>query len=141
MIVATDTITIDEREINVHFVRASGPGGQNVNKVSTAVKLRFDVMNSPSLPPDVRQRMMKLGGKRLTEDGVLIIDARKYRTQKRNRDDALEHLVSLVRKAAEKQKYRRKTKPSSAEKRRRVEAKRHRGKIKKLRRPPAAADE
>ena len=141
MIAITDTITIDEREINVQCVRASGPGGQNVNKVATAVKLRFDVKHSPSLPDDVRQRMLKLGGKRITDEGVLIIDARRYRTQERNRHDALDRLVSLVREAKEQPKMRRKTRPSPEVKKRRVEAKRQRGKTKRLRQPPVTTDE
>jgi ribosome-associated protein len=135
MIYITRTIAIDEREIHQEFIRASGPGGQNVNKVATAVQLRFDVGNSPSLPDSVRDRLMRLAGRRITEEGILIIDARRFRTQERNRQDAINRLVALIRKAAEKPKPRRKTRPPLASKRRRLEAKRHRGETKRLRRP------
>ncbi len=126
-------ITIDEKEVKMEFIRASGPGGQNVNKVSTAVQLRFDVMNASSLPEDVRTRLITLAGKRVTEGGVLIINAQRYRTQERNRQDALDRLVDLIEKAAVKPKSRRKTKPSLASKKRILESKRHRSKIKNLR--------
>lgn len=133
MIQITDTIAIDESNIQEEFIRASGPGGQNVNKVSSAVQLRFDVRNS-SLPSDVRERLIRLAGKRMTEDRILIIEARRFRTQERNRQDALERLVELIRKAAEKPKPRHKTKPPVASKQHRLEDKRHRSKIKKMRR-------
>src|SRR5512137_2096505 len=97
----TDTIAIDDSELSETFVRASGPGGQNVNKVATAVQLRFDVRHSPSLPPAVRERLARLAGARLTEAGVLVINARRHRTQEQNRRDALARLVDLVRRAAE----------------------------------------
>jgi len=134
MIQITDTIAIEESELKEEFVRASGPGGQNVNKVATAVQLRFDVAKSPSLPKDVRARLIRLAGKRMTEDGVLIIDARSYRSQERNRQDAVHRLVKLIRKAAEKPKVRRETRPSRASKVKRLETKRHQAEKKRLRR-------
>jgi ribosome-associated protein len=134
MIHITPTIAIDESEIQHAFIRASGPGGQNVNKVSTAVQLRFDVGNSPSLPDDVRERLIRLAGRRITEDGILIIDARRFRTQDRNRQDAIKRLVELIRKASEKPKFRRKTTPRPALNRRRLETKRRRGETKRMRR-------
>src|ERR1700744_4131276 len=100
MIRITDQIEIDESELEESFVRSSGPGGQNVNKLSTAVQLRFDVRHSPSLPPDVRDRLERLAGSRLTRDGVLVIIAQQFRTQARNRDDALDRLIDLIRRAA-----------------------------------------
>jgi ribosome-associated protein len=141
MIQITPTIAIDESEITLEFVRASGPGGQNVNKVASAVQLRFDARNSPSLPDAVRERLARIAGKRMTEDGVLIIEARRFRTQERNRQDAFDRLVALIQKAAQKPKARRKTKPPPASKRRRLEAKRRRSEKKRLRRSPPFSKE
>jgi ribosome-associated protein len=124
MITITRNISIDEREIHEEFIRADGPGGQNVNKVSTAVQLRFDVKHSPSLPFDVKQRLIRLAGKRMTSRGELIIEARRFRFQERNRQDALERLKELIRKAAFKPKPRRPTKPTHSSKIKRLEHKR-----------------
>jgi len=124
---------IDEDEIHEEFIQSSGPGGQNVNKVATAVQLHFDVANSPSLPDEVRERLLSLNPKRITNEGVLVIDARRFRAQGANRQDAMERLIGLIRKAAEKPRVRRKTKPTRASEIRRLEAKRHRAKKKRLR--------
>jgi ribosome-associated protein len=129
----TDSIAIDEDELSESFVLASGPGGQNVNKVSSAVQLRFDVAHSPSLPEAVRARLIPLCGRRLTKDGVLIIVARAHRTQERNRADAREKLVELIARAATPPTPRRATKPTKASKRRRLESKAARAKIKRTR--------
>jgi ribosome-associated protein len=134
MIRITPTIAIDERELEERFIRASGPGGQNVNKLSTAVQLRFDVRRSPSLPNDVSIRLQRLAGNRLTRDGVLVITAQRHRTQERNREDARARLIDLIRSAAVAPKPRRATKPTKAAKRQRVDAKTKRGAIKRLRR-------
>jgi len=134
MIHITPTLSIDESELQEQFIRASGPGGQNVNKVETAVQLRFDAGHSPSLPEDVRARLAKLAGRRMTEDGMLIIEAKRFRTQGRNREDALQRLVELIRQATEVPKPRKKTKPTKASEKRRLETKQRRGDAKKLRR-------
>jgi ribosome-associated protein len=133
-------ISIDEREIEESFVRASGPGGQNVNKLSTAVQLRFNVRASPSLSAEVRERLERLAGGRLTRDGVLVIIAQRHRTQGRNRQDALGRLIELIREAAIAPRPRRATKPSRASRERRVESKKRRAGIKRLRRSNPAFD-
>lgn len=133
MIRVNAEIELDEREIQEDFVRASGPGGQNVNKVSSAVQLRFDVAHSPSLPQPVRDRLLVLAGRRVTQDGVLIIEAERYRSQRRNRDDALERLLALIREACEVETPRRPTRPTLASEKRRLESKQRRGETKKLR--------
>ena len=134
MIRVTAKIAIDEREIAESFVRASGPGVQNVNKLATAVQLRFDVRGSPSLPSEVRARLERLAGARLTHDGVLVIAAQRHRTQARNREDALDRLIELVRRAAAVPRPRRPTRPTKASRERRIESKKRRAGLKRLRR-------
>ena len=141
MIEITRSIVIDDSEIQEEFIRSSGPGGQNVNKVATTVQLRFDVANSPSLPEEVRERLISLARSRITEDGVLIINARRFRTQGRNRQDAIERLAELIRRAAEKPRSRRKTRPTLASKMRRLEEKHRRAETKKLRQGLQSANE
>jgi ribosome-associated protein len=133
----SESVTLDEEELEERFVRSSGPGGQNVNKVSTAVELRFDVQGSPSLPGEVRVRLARLAGRRLTDEGVLVIRAERFRTQERNREDARERLFELIRHACVVPKRRIKTKPTRASKERRREAKAKRGHIKRLRSSPS----
>jgi ribosome-associated protein len=133
MIRITRTIALDERELEESFIRASGPGGQNVNKLSSAVQLRFDVRGSPNLPEEVRARLERLAGSRLTREGVLVITAQRHRTQERNRQDARERLVELVRRAAVAPIPRRATKPSAGARERRLESKKQRARIKGLR--------
>jgi ribosome-associated protein len=140
MIRITDHISIDEHELQERFIRASGPGGQNVNKLSTAVQLRFDVRRSPSLPEDVRERLCGLAGRRLTNDGVLIITAQRHRTQERNRQDALDRLIELIGRAAVRPVPRRATRPTLASRRRRLEGKKRRSGIKNLRQVRPSSD-
>lgn len=134
MIEITRTIAVDPREIIESFIRSPGPGGQNVNKVATAVQLRFDLRRSPSLPEAVRARAERLAGRRLTKDGVLVITAARFRSQERNREDALARLVALLREATRRPAERKLTRPGASVKRRRLDDKTRRGTIKKLRR-------
>lgn len=141
MIQITETIFINESELQEDFVRSSGPGGQNVNKVATAVQLRFNVRNSPSLPEDVRQRLVQLAGNRLNENSELIISARRFRSQLKNREDARNRLIELIRKATIAPKARRTRKPSATAKLHRMMEKRKKSSIKKLRRFDPGSDD
>lgn len=134
MLEITPTLAIDDSEIREEFVRASGPGGQNVNKVSTAVQLRFNVQSSPSLTDGVRQRLLQLAGNRITDDGELIIEAKRYRSQLQNREDARIQLADLIRRATIRPKTRHKTKPTAASQRKRLESKKQRSTTKQQRR-------
>jgi ribosome-associated protein len=140
MIQVTDHIALDEGELVESFIRASGPGGQNVNKLATAVQLRFDVRRSPSLTGEVRARLERLSGRRLTRDGVLVITAQSHRTQERNRADALDRLLELIRAASVRPVPRRATRPTKASRVRRLESKKRRGGIKAMRGRPAGSD-
>jgi ribosome-associated protein len=140
MIRVTPSISIAERELEEHFIRASGPGGQNVNKLASAVELRFDVRRSPSLPEQVRARLEGLAGKRLTREGVLVIHAERHRTQERNRQDARARLIELIRRAAVAPRPRRATKPTAASRERRLDSKKRHATIKDLRQGKPALD-
>ena len=141
MLIISPELRIDESELEERFVRASGPGGQNVNKLSSAVQLRFDLAGSPSLPPEVKQRAARLAGRRLTREGVLVIIAQRFRTQERNRADARERLAAILRQAADPQPIRRPTKIPAGEKRRRLADKKKRGERKAQRGAPASETE
>lgn len=136
MIAITETIAIDERELDETFVRSSGPGGQNVNKLATAVQLRFDLRGSANVPPAMKARAEKFAGQRLTREGVIVISADRFRTQEQNRDDARARLVELLQRAAVVPKVRRKTRPTLASKKRRIEGKKHRAEVKNRRGRP-----
>ncbi len=141
MLQITPTLAILDNELIFTFVRSSGPGGQNVNKVATAAQLRFDVRNSPSLPADVKERLIKLAGTRMTQDGILVVEAKRYRTQEQNRTDAEQRLVTLIQKAIVRPKKRQSTRPSAASQARRIELKKQRGKIKRIRQAAPTPDE
>ena len=132
MIEITPSLQIDERELQIDFIRASGPGGQNVNKVATAAQLRFDV-NASSLPEEAKARLIQIAGSRITNESVLLIEAKRFRTQEQNREDAIHRFIELIRKSLVKPKARKKTKPTQSSKEERLKEKKRRGEIKKLR--------
>jgi ribosome-associated protein len=140
MLEVTPTLVIEDAELEERFVRASGPGGQNVNKVATAVELRFDAAASPSIPPDVLERLRTLAGSRMTDDGVVVIDARRHRTQAQNREDARERLADLLRQALVKPRRRRKTRPTRSSVEQRIQSKRRRSDVKRRRGGVAGED-
>lgn len=137
----TEEISIDEREIRFEFIRASGPGGQKVNKSSSAVQLRFDVAGSPSLPDELRSRLMRLAGRRISEQGILVIEAKRFRSQDRNRQDAVDRLCSLIRQAAVKPRHRTPTRPGGAARERRLREKKRRSDIKRQRGRPGVGED
>jgi ribosome-associated protein len=134
MIEVTSDVSINENDISIDFIRSSGPGGQNVNKVASGVQLRYNIASADTLPDEVKQRLYSIARNRITEEGVLIIEAKRFRTQEQNREDAVARLVALVYQATEKPKARKKTRPSAASQEARIEEKKHRGSIKRLRR-------
>ena len=141
MIRVTETLLIPECEIRESFIRSSGPGGQNINKVATAVQLRFDVRASPSLPDAVRERLVRLAGRRMTGEGVLIIEARRFRTRERNREDARDRLAGLIRKAAEPARLRRETRPTRESRERRLRSKHQRSRVKQARKAVPSSED
>lgn len=140
MIQVTPHICIDESEFELEFIRSSGPGGQNVNKVSTAVQLKFNI-NSSTLNPKIRQRLIKLAGRKVTKDNIIVIEASAYRSQEKNRSDAISRLIALVQQAAVEPKPRRKTKPTLASKHKRIESKKRKGDKKKMRRSVPSSED
>lgn len=134
MLKVSPSIEINEEEIKVDFIRASGPGGQNVNKVSSAVQLRFNIIESPSLEAELKERLIKIAGNRVTDEGILVIEAKRYRTQEQNRFDAIQRLIAWIQKASEKPKLRKPTRPSVTARAARIGDKKKRGEIKRIRR-------